>query len=385
MSLDKASEICRTLVQVYGNDAVDIQGGEPTIYPQIDELVSYCRGIGLRPTLITNALALANRDRCLSLRQAGLHDLLVSVHGQGEIFDSIVGVPQAHRKQLLAIDNLLDTGIPFRFNCVLSKMALPQLADIARFAVDKGALVVNFIAFNPFEDQQKLGRRSVENVPRYSEVAQYLVPALDILEEAGVESNVRYFPFCMLPERHWKCNYNFQQLPYDCHEWDYASWSWTGMKPQRMRDGALSPTLTLEEVTVPPLQLPAALHGVAGRARDLFSRNASLLQGAEKTARWLGGLVRPAPQECPALLDPRQQLYRANAKIRARYHCSYRYSEVCARCSLQEICDGFHGDYADLFGVGEAAPVLLASPVFDPTHYIAAQLKVTEEQDCGGE
>jgi sulfatase maturation enzyme AslB (radical SAM superfamily) len=35
MSLEKAKEICRTLVEHYGNNSIDIQGGEPTLYPQI--------------------------------------------------------------------------------------------------------------------------------------------------------------------------------------------------------------------------------------------------------------------------------------------------------------------------------------------------------------
>ena len=59
MDLDKAKAICRTLREFYGNTAIDIQGGEPTIYPHIFDLISYCREIGLYPTLITNGLVLA--------------------------------------------------------------------------------------------------------------------------------------------------------------------------------------------------------------------------------------------------------------------------------------------------------------------------------------
>jgi hypothetical protein len=32
----------------------------------------------------------------------------------------------------------------------------------------------------------------------------------------------------MVEERHRKSIYNFPQLSYDPHEWDYDSWSWTG-------------------------------------------------------------------------------------------------------------------------------------------------------------
>ena len=42
MSIDKAKGICKNLVDFYGNTAVDLQGGEPTIYPDILELTAYC-------------------------------------------------------------------------------------------------------------------------------------------------------------------------------------------------------------------------------------------------------------------------------------------------------------------------------------------------------
>ncbi len=51
MSLEKAKAICRTLVDTYGNKSIDIQGGEPTVYPSIYQLVEYCARIGLSPTI----------------------------------------------------------------------------------------------------------------------------------------------------------------------------------------------------------------------------------------------------------------------------------------------------------------------------------------------
>ena len=154
MTLEKAKKICKTLADYYHNNSIDIQGGEPTIFPHIHKLVTYCRDIGLIPTLITNALILAKEDTCKKLQHAGVRDYLVSVHGIGETYDRIVGVNGAHKKQMAGIDNLNEIGSPIRFNCVLSKPVLNELQQIAGVAIDKGVRVVNFIAFNPFEDQQ---------------------------------------------------------------------------------------------------------------------------------------------------------------------------------------------------------------------------------------
>src|SRR5215472_2832157 len=170
MDLEKAKRICHDLRYKYGNTSVDIQGGEPTIWRHIEELVTYCHEIGLYPTLITNAIALAKRQKCEQLKQAGIRDLLISVQGLGPVYDEIVGLPGGSAKQAQALQHCIDVGIPFRFNCVLSLKAIPQYVDIAKLAVSTGALAVNFLAFNPFEDQAT-GHRSTVNVPSYSDVA----------------------------------------------------------------------------------------------------------------------------------------------------------------------------------------------------------------------
>ena len=169
MSLDKAKSICKTLVDYYGNNSIDIQGGEPTLYPPIYDLVAYCAEIGLSPTLITNAIALSKFDNAVRYKDAGIRDFLISVQGLGDVYDRIVGRPGGHVWQMKALDNLQNAGIPFRFNTVLSKLALPQLIDISKLAVETGAGTVNFLGFNPFNDQTT-GKRSSENVPSYMEI-----------------------------------------------------------------------------------------------------------------------------------------------------------------------------------------------------------------------
>ena len=178
MSLEKARDICRTLVDYYGNNSIDIQGGEPTLYPAIYELVEYCADIGLSPTLITNAVRLSIRDDVVRFKQAGIRDFLISVQGLGEAYDQLVGREGASVRQMKALRNLQHVGVPFRFNTVLSKVALPQLMDISKLAASTGAGVVNFLGFNPFNDQQT-GKRGTENVPSYDELREPLEAAIE--------------------------------------------------------------------------------------------------------------------------------------------------------------------------------------------------------------
>lgn len=382
MEIDKAKQICSILVDYYGNNAIDIQGGEPTIYRHIDELVEHCRAIGLLPSLITNALVLSHRKVCLRLKDAGIRDLLVSVQGLGDTYNLIVGVEGAYDKQLKGLENAADVGIPLRFNCVLSKPALPQLEKVAGLAKSYSARVVNFIAFNPFEDQQLSGRRSDTNVPQYSEVRGYLNKALDILDEANIEANVRYFPICMIEPHHRQSMYNFQQLSFDVHEWDYASWSWTGQQPQRMKDGAISPTVKLCDTTYRPMQYVGPLKHVANGVKQLVHNYPAMRPSAEKIHRTISNIVNPniiygEPQD----EDAKRHLYRENAKMRASAHCRYVYSKACDKCAAKKICDGFHGDYAEIFGTDEAEAIDDEGQIDNPIHYISEQRKVVEIED----
>ncbi|MEQ8700146.1 MAG: radical SAM protein [Bauldia litoralis] len=387
MDLEKAKEICHALRFRYGSTSVDIQGGEPTIWKHVCDLVAYCVEIGLQPTLITNAIALAKEHKVQELKAAGVRDLLISVQGLGDVYDEIVDLPGGSEKQMQAIDHCVAAGVPFRFNCVLSKKAIPQYADIARLAVAKGARVVNFLAFNPFEDQVRGGKRSIENVPRYSDVGDALNEALDILEEAGIEANVRYLPACMVAERHRKTIYNFQQLSFDPHEWDFDSWTWTGNQAQRMKWGGTSAHhRSLAEQTY-SFWIVYSQGTEAGTERsDAFVRAIPAMGGAiRSTLRTLRhGLGQLASRRHLARGDElgrSPEVYRDHAKMRAAQKCGYKFAPACARCDARRICDGFHIDYAAMFGVDEAQPIADGGRIDDPTHFIRDQEKIYEAEE----
>jgi len=360
MGIEKAKRICHTLRTVYGNTAIDIQGGEPTIYPHIFELISYCAEIGLAPTLITNAIVLANEEMCQKFKDAGIKDFLVSIHGFGDTYDKVVGLENGSKKQMKAIENLRKLSIAFRLNCTMTKDVVNELEDVAAFAVECGALAVNFIAFNPFADQQSENGRSSENVPNYTDTKKHLTIAIDMLENAGIETNVRYLPMCMAEPRHLKNFYNFQQLSYDHHEWDFNSWTWTTRFNQRSN----SPELDRP--------IPILLYGIDEYNGIKFGDTA--VHGTK--AHYMREIdVEEHLLKLFSADIPKDILYRQNARLRAEKHCKYEYNEACAKCSLRLICDGFHSDYSSIFGTSEA--VAIGGELLDnPKEFIGEQEKV---------
>ena len=244
MTFEKCKSLCQVLREFFGNTSIDIQGGGPTIHPEILELISYCRGIGLYPTLITNGLHLSKPGVLEEFRDAGIRDFLVSYHGIGDIHDQVVCKKGAYEKMDEGRAAYGGAGhpIPIQLHHVEACRAAParHRAQGRRVRRERGELH----CLQPLRGPET-GIRTHDNVPRYSDIKPKLADAIDILEAAGIEANVRYLPLCMAEKRHRKDFYNFQQLPYDHHEWDYQSWLWTGMQPQRVKDGGFSPTYRL--------------------------------------------------------------------------------------------------------------------------------------------
>jgi pyruvate-formate lyase-activating enzyme len=415
MTLDKAKSICRTLVDYYGNNSIDIQGGEPTIWGDIYELVRYCAEIGLKPTLISNGIALAKGDACQRLKEAGVYDILLSVQGIGSVYDEIVGLPGGSARQMATIANLRAAGVPFRFNTVLSKPVLPQLEAVAKLGIESGVRVMNFIAFNPFIDQS-LGQRSAKNVASYSEIMAHLTPVLDTLDATGIEVNVRYLPFCVFEARHRKLCQNFQQIVYDLHEWDAASEAWTSLPGLRQAELPLQPPIPLQETVWRRrlLLLESRLRGAQGRWARPAAKLASSTRGmARKVLRYLhepsascdsGAYVPTEPSRRIDLrglsagiergwqairekgmgytpLPALEALNREARVLMPKVVHPYTKLAECKACSLSPICDGFHKDYAEMFGAKECRRVEGPSRVTDPKHFIANQRKVVEKQE----
>ena len=284
----------------------------------------------------------------------------MSLHGVGDIHDEVVRVKGAYAKILVAIQRMQALGFPFRINCTMSKPVVPLLPDIARHAIDLGAYGVNFIAFNPFGDQET-GRRRSDTVARYSEVRGPLTVAMDLLEEAGIEVNVRYLPFV------WPRigTGRISIISSNCPMTRTSGTSELDMVHERAADAqgrGRSPPYLLGGPYSRNLQNADSLY-----VRDHYER-APVVQGVKFAAhRVLTRLV----QHWKSL----DAVYRDEARFRAEVHCHYAYHEGCAACPARDICDGFHGDYAELFGTGEAQPISGATRIADPLYYIREQEK----------
>lgn len=234
LPVDDAKRALEKFRFYYENEYVDFMGGEPTLHPKVLEIAEFCSSIGLKPTLITHGMHLADDKRAAAFKDAGLHDVLMSIHGIGENAARLHGRDVGNfDRQVQAIDNLNSLGVPVRFNCILIRDNLCDLSAVVELAKSRGVKVINFLTFNPYFEW-----RAAPEIPfqaKHSEIMQHLGPALHLCDQYGIEANVRYMPICQLNgfESHAFTGY---QLPYDVHEWDYNSWYDRGLRGQPSRE-----------------------------------------------------------------------------------------------------------------------------------------------------
>lgn len=98
-------------------------GGEPTLYPHLQELIAQIRILGHKPSLISNGLKLSDRAFLSELYNVGLKDICISANGGND--DSVYKTTDqmvCAELKMQAIENVLDLPkIRLSIGCILHR------------------------------------------------------------------------------------------------------------------------------------------------------------------------------------------------------------------------------------------------------------------------
>jgi MoaA/NifB/PqqE/SkfB family radical SAM enzyme len=180
-----------------------LSGGEPTLHPELPELVRRGKAAGARAIeLQTNAIRLSDPTLVQSLAEAGVDVAFVSLHGAcAQTSDGITRAPGTFDRTVLGLDNLHHSPIAVRINFVLCRPnheEFPAFVQLVAQRWPKAAITVSFVGLST-----DLVPRSRELVPRYAEVLPNLERGIAIAAQHGVRiegfDSMCGIPLCLVP------------------------------------------------------------------------------------------------------------------------------------------------------------------------------------------
>ena len=140
-----------------GTTGIALIGGEPTLRPDLDELLRHARRSGLVANITTNGSLLADEARAARLLQTGIDLVNVSVDGaDAATHDGLRGRRGNFDELRAAIGHLvrlrrdLNPGVVINALAVLSHRNLDQAEAIARMARDWGCDRIGFMPVHDF-------------------------------------------------------------------------------------------------------------------------------------------------------------------------------------------------------------------------------------------
>jgi pyruvate-formate lyase-activating enzyme len=184
-------------------ERIVLSGGEPTLSPDLLSHVRLARALSREHvTLQTNAIRCADRALARALREAGLDEATVSLHGAtAATSDAITEAPGTFDKTLLGIDALRDAGVLVTLNFVIcgrNAHELPAYVELVASRWPGVPVNVSFVAAST-----DVVPRDAETIPRYSDVAPHLEAAMSRAEALGVKVHgfeaMCGMPLCLAP------------------------------------------------------------------------------------------------------------------------------------------------------------------------------------------
>ncbi|MDU0459952.1 MAG: GeoRSP system radical SAM/SPASM protein [Geobacteraceae bacterium] len=138
---------CLEKVARAGVLSVNFGGGEPLMHPQLLEIASFARGLGLRVSMNSNGW-LIDEQMAAALKTAGFTKVGISIDSHlPEIHDRFRGVPGSHARATAALGHLAAAGIATSISTVICHINNDTIEELVDFALRNGAGQLNFHNF----------------------------------------------------------------------------------------------------------------------------------------------------------------------------------------------------------------------------------------------
>jgi molybdenum cofactor biosynthesis enzyme MoaA len=135
-----------------GATRVVLSGGEPTLHPEITDIIQEAKKIGYRHVqIISNGRMLAYRNFAHSLKEAGLDEITLSLHShlKGK-FEQMTRAKGSYEQAMAGLSNALAEKFIVSVDIVVSKINYKTLAQSMVFFIGRGVNEFDLLQIMPF-------------------------------------------------------------------------------------------------------------------------------------------------------------------------------------------------------------------------------------------
>jgi radical SAM protein with 4Fe4S-binding SPASM domain len=167
----------------FGFKHLHLLGGEPLLRPDIIELVSFANSLGMKVTINTNGIMLAQYDFAKRLIEAGVPQITISLDGAKEETNDIIRGKGVFKKVIQALNILnklreegykVEIGIAF----TMTKINLDEMPQVVELAHEYRVDVVDFMSLyvsgNAIKHLKELEYTTKEALDKLEQLAEFL-------------------------------------------------------------------------------------------------------------------------------------------------------------------------------------------------------------------
>jgi radical SAM protein with 4Fe4S-binding SPASM domain len=182
MTTDQVKRVLDAIVDDARVPTVSFTGGEPTLRPDLPDLIAYAKSRRLRTNLITNGLRCGVDGYVDNLATAGLDSAQVSLEAADPaVHDAVVGRPGAWQQTIQGIRNLKAAGIHVHTNTTINSLNRDHLLDLVDFLaeMEQPYLSMNMV----IRTGDAVGSMEIG----YEEIGDLVVPLKERASERGMK------------------------------------------------------------------------------------------------------------------------------------------------------------------------------------------------------
>ena len=172
-------------------------GGEPSLHPDLVDIIRTARGVGFRfIQIVTNGIRLSNPNLFDEATGAGLNLIGLSVHGStAETHDRLTACQGAFKAINRLLQLAMQREILVSVNTVVTRQNLHELSAMVRWMAGQYVACMQLAFMRP---DPQMFRPFEEMASPLEESAPLVQAALEIAEDLGVPMKVEGWPMCLL-------------------------------------------------------------------------------------------------------------------------------------------------------------------------------------------